>query len=256
MSNSAIYPSLKSRHVFITGGGSGIGAALTAAFVRQGARVTFVDIDEQASSTLVDSLRAEKPDAEVTYRYCDIRDIAALQESIRQAVEDYGPVRVLINNAARDDRHDWREVTPEYWEERMAVNLRPQFFTIQAVAPGMVAAGGGSIINFGSISWKLAQGNMPAYTTAKAAVHGLTRTMARDLGESNIRVNTIIPGAIMTERQLDKWITPEAEQQIQANQCLKQRLLAEHLAPTALFLAADDSGQCSAQEYVVDGGWC
>lgn len=256
MSNSAIYPSLESRHVFITGGGSGIGAALTTAFVRQGARVTFVDIDEQSSNTLLDKLRAEKADAQVTYRYCDIRDIAALQESIRQAVESYGAVRVLINNAARDDRHDWREVTPEYWDERMAVNLRPQFFTIQAVAPGMADAGGGSIINFGSISWKLAQGNMPAYTTAKAAVHGLTRTMARDLGESNIRVNTIIPGAIMTERQLDKWITPEAEQQIQSNQCLKQRLLAEHLAPTALFLSADDSGQCSAQEYVVDGGWC
>lgn len=256
MSNSAIYPSLESRHVFITGGGSGIGAALTTAFVRQGARVTFVDIDEQSSNTLLDKLRAEKADAQVTYRYCDIRDIAALQESIRQAVESYGAVRVLINNAARDDRHDWREVTPEYWDERMAVNLRPQFFTIQAVAPGMATAGGGSIINFGSISWKLAQGNMPAYTTAKAAVHGLTRTMARDLGESNIRVNTIIPGAIMTERQLDKWITPEAEQQIQSNQCLKQRLLAEHLAPTALFLSADDSGQCSAQEYVVDGGWC
>lgn len=256
MSNSAIYPSLEARHVFITGGGSGIGAALTTAFVRQGARVTFIDIGEQASTALVEGLRAEKADAQVTYRYCDIRDIAALQESIRQAVESYGPVRVLINNAARDDRHDWRDVTPEYWDERMAVNLRPQFFTIQAVAPGMAAAGGGSIINFGSISWKLAQGNMPGYTTAKAAVHGLTRTMARDLGESNIRVNTIIPGAIMTERQLDKWITPEAEQQIQSNQCLKQRLLAEHLAPTALFLGADDSGQCSAQEYVVDGGWC
>lgn len=256
MSNSAIYPSLESRHVFITGGGSGIGAALTSAFVRQGARVTFIDIDEHASANLVNSLRAEKPDAQVTYQYCDIRDIAALQESIRQAVEHYGAVRVLINNAARDDRHDWREVTPEYWDERMAINLRPQFFTIQAVAPGMADAGGGSIINFGSISWKLAQGNMPGYTTAKAAVHGLTRTMARDLGESNIRVNTIIPGAIMTERQLDKWITPEAEQQIQSNQCLKQRLLAEHLAPTALFLGADDSGQCSAQEYVVDGGWC
>lgn len=255
-SASAIYPSLEAKHVFITGGGSGIGAALTAAFVRQGSRVSFVDIDDQASTALLDTLRAENPAGDLHYEHCDIRDIPALQNAIQRLEEERGAIRVLINNAARDDRHNWREVTPEYWDERMAINLRPQFFAIQTVAPGMATAGGGSIINFGSISWKVAQGGMPGYTTAKAAVHGLSRTMARDLGESNIRVNTIIPGAIMTGRQLEKWISPEDEEQIQANQCLKQRLLPEHLAPTALFLAADDSAQCTAQEYVVDGGWC
>lgn len=256
MRASAIYPSLKDKNVFITGGGSGIGACLTSAFVRQGARVALVDIDDDASHNLVDSLRSEAPDHDVTFYHCDIRDIPSLQATIAEIEQIHGPIGVLVNNAARDDRHDWREVTPAYWDERMAINLRPQFFTIQAVAPQMARAGGGSIINFGSISWKLAQGNMPGYTTAKAAVHGLTRTMARDLGESNIRVNTVIPGAIMTARQLEKWIAPEDEERIHANQCLKQRLLPEHLAPTVLFLAADDSAQCSAQEYVVDGGWC
>ncbi len=173
----------------------------------------------------------------------------------RNVEEEHGAIRVLVNNAANDDRHDWQSVTADYWDERMAINLRPQFFAIQAAAPGMAEAGGGSIINFGSISWKVALGGMPGYTTAKAAIHGLTRGMARDLGESNIRVNTIIPGAIITERQLDKWIKPEDEARIQANQCLKQRLLPEHVAPTVLFLAADDSAGCTAHEYFIDAGW-
>lgn len=255
MSQFANYPSLAGRPVFITGGGSGIGAALVAAFVRQHAIVHFVDIDAEASQTLVATLQTESDSHRVSFDLCDIRDVAALQRSVRDFEADQGPIRVLVNNAANDDRHDWREVTPDYWDERMAINLRPQFFAIQAVATGMARAGGGSIINFGSISWKVALGDMPGYTTAKAAIHGLTRSMARDLGESAIRVNTVIPGAILTKRQLEKWITPEDKTHLASIQCLKQHLAPEHVAPTVLFLAADDSAQCTAHEYFVDAGW-
>jgi NAD(P)-dependent dehydrogenase (short-subunit alcohol dehydrogenase family) len=228
---------------------------LTTAFARQGSVVTFVDIDDAAGQRLVGQLRAENSVHAVHYYPCDIRDIVKLQTTIGEIEQKHGPITVAVNNAARDDRHDWRNVTPEYWDERMAINLRPQFFTIQAVAPQMQRAGVGSIINFGSISWKCAEPGMPAYTTAKAAIHGLTRTMARELGESHIRVNTVTPGAIITERQLEKWISAEDEARIQAHQCLKQRLLPEHIPPIVLFLAADDSAQCTAQEYIVDGGW-
>ncbi|MBH02962.1 MAG: 3-oxoacyl-ACP reductase [Xanthomonadales bacterium] len=255
MSQFAIYPSLAGRPVFITGGASGIGAGLVAAFARQQAVVHFVDIDAAASQALVTHLHAESCAYRVSFDHCDIRDVAALQRSIHHFEANQGPIRVLVNNAANDDRHDWREVTPDYWDDRMAINLRPQFFAIQAAAPGMARAGGGSIINFGSISWKVALGEMPGYTTAKAAVHGLTRTMARDLGESAIRVNTVIPGAVLTERQLDKWITPEDKMHLASVQCLKRHLAPEHVAPTVLFLAADDSAQCTAHEYFVDAGW-
>ncbi|MES1937761.1 SDR family NAD(P)-dependent oxidoreductase [Salinisphaera hydrothermalis] len=256
MTQSAIYPSLEGRTAFVTGGGSGIGAELVSALTRQKANVHFVDIDVAASEALVARLQDESGDHRVAFTHCDIRDVDRLQQTIRDVEAEHGAIRVLVNNAANDDRHDWQSVTADYWDERMAINLRPQFFAIQAAAPGMANAGGGSIINFGSISWKVALGGMPGYTTAKAAIHGLTRGMARDLGESNIRVNTIIPGAIITERQLDKWITPEDEARIQANQCLKQRLLPEHVAPTVLFLAADDSAGCTAHEYFIDAGWC
>ncbi|MGB7755301.1 MAG: SDR family oxidoreductase [Salinisphaera sp.] len=255
MNQSAIYPSLEGRTAFVTGGGSGIGAELVSALARQKARVHFVDIDAAASEALVARLQQESSAHQVAFTHCDIRDVDKLQATIKDVEARNGAIRVLINNAANDDRHDWQSVTAAYWDERMAINLRPQFFAIQAAAPGMAEAGGGSIINFGSISWKVALGGMPGYTTAKAAIHGLTRGMARDLGESNIRVNTIIPGAIITERQLDKWIKPEDEARIQANQCLKQRLLPEHVAPTVLFLAADDSAGCTAHEYFIDAGW-
>ncbi|NNC22788.1 SDR family oxidoreductase [Salinisphaera sp. USBA-960] len=254
MTTNTIYPSLNNKTVLITGGGSGIGAALTTAFVRQGATVAFIDIDTLASEQLIESLRTENSDHRVEFHRCDIRDIASLQTTIADINAALGPITALVNNAANDDRHDWRDVTPEYWDERMAINLRPQFFTIQAVAPAMIDAGGGSIINFGSVSWQKAQGYMPGYTTAKAAVHGLSRTMARDLGEANIRVNTVVPGAVITQRQLDNWIGPDDEAQIQSQQCLKKRLLPEHLAPMALFLAADESAGCTAQEFIVDGG--
>lgn len=251
---TAKYPSLDGRVVFITGGGSGIGAALTRAFHLQGARVAFVDIDQRASLALIEQLSVETGSTP-WYRQCDIRDVDALQASIRAAGEELGPVTTLINNAASDDRHDWREVDQAYWDDRMNVNLRPMFFAIQAAAPQMILAGGGSIINFGSISVNVALGGLSAYVTAKAAAHGLTRTMARDLGEHSIRVNTLVPGCIITERQLEKWISPEDEVRIQEHQCLKQRLVAEHVAPTALFLAADDSAQITGQELAVDGGW-
>lgn len=251
---TAQYPSLEARVVFVTGGGGGIGAALTRAFHLQGARVAFVDIDDSASQALCDELLAETGQIP-WYRHCDIRDIASLTATIDEAIEALGPIRTLVNNAANDDRHDWRKVSVDYWDERMSLNLRPMFFAAQAVADRMADAGGGSIINFGSISVRLALGGLPAYVTAKAAVHGLTRSLARELGEQNIRVNTVLPGCIMTQRQLDKWISPEDEARIQEHQCLKQRLEPAHVAPTVLFLAADDSAQLTAQEFPVDGGW-
>nr|WP_163500293.1 SDR family oxidoreductase [Halomonas socia] len=250
----ARYPSLAGRVVFVTGGGGGIGAALVEAFHHQGASVAFVDIDDAASQALCRNLEAQTGRAPC-YRHCDIRDISALQAVIDEVSERLGPIRTLINNAANDDRHDWREVSVDYWDERMSLNLRPMFFSSQAVAERMAQAGGGSIINFGSISVRLALGNLPTYVTAKAAVHGLTRSLARDLGEQSIRVNTVVPGCIMTERQLDKWIGPEDEARIQQHQCLKVRLAPEHVAPMVLFLAADDSAQLTGHEFCVDAGW-
>jgi D-xylose 1-dehydrogenase len=249
----ARYPSLRDRVVFVTGGGSGIGAEEVAHFAAQGARVGFVDIADDASCALVDRLEAAghpKP----FFQHCDITNIAALRAAIAEVGRQLGPITVLVNNAAHDQRHKWQDMTPEYWEDRMAVNLRHQFFAIQAVAPVMKAAGGGSIINFGSISWHVLTGGMPAYTTAKAAVEGLTKGMARDLGADAIRVNCVIPGWIMTERQIKLWLTPEAEQNLMQVQCLKQKLVPADVARLVLWLAADDSRMCTAQLWVVDAG--
>lgn len=246
---TARYPSLEGRVVFVTGGGSGIGACLVEAFAAQGARVAFVDIDRDASTALVERL------ANPLFLPCDIRDVAALRGAIAETAERLGDIAVLLNNAASDDRHAWQDVTPDYWDDRMAINLRPQFFAAQAAIPQMRRRGGGSIVNFGSISWKIGQGGMAAYTTAKAAIHGLTRSLARDLGPDNIRVNTLLPGAIETGRQRRLWTTPEAEAQILAGQSLKFRLQPAHVAALALFLAAEDSAGCTAQEFTVDGGW-
>ncbi|SEP04614.1 SDR family NAD(P)-dependent oxidoreductase [Aquisalimonas asiatica] len=252
--NAARYPSLDQCVVFITGGGSGIGAEMTRAFHRQGAQVAFVDIDDAASRRVVEELRAETGRAP-HYHYCDIRDVAALQEVIAEVGTNLGPVQVLLNNAASDDRHSWQEVDVAYWDERMARNLRPSFFAAQAAAHQMIDAGGGSIINFGSISVQTAIGDLTAYATAKAGTHGLTRSLARDLGAHNIRVNTLVPGAILTERQLNKWIGPEEEAEIRAHQCLKTRLEPRHIAPVALFLASEESFAISGQELPVNGGW-
>lgn len=254
LSGLAKYPSLRDKVVFVTGGGTGIGAAIVESFVDQGSRVAFVDIADAESRKLSDDLKAQYG-AAPRFISCDITDIAALQRAVEEVGRDLGEIGVLVNNAASDTRHDWQGVTAEYWDERMAVNLRPMFFAIQAVAPQMQRRGGGSIVNFGSISWKMAGGGMPAYVTAKAAVHGLTRGMARDLGPDRIRVNTVLPGWVMTDRQLRLWVNEAAEQQIDRSQCLPGRLQPMDLARIVLFLASDDARMCTAQEFTVDGGW-
>ena len=251
---NAIYPSLKDRPVFITGGGSGIGASLVEHFCAQGSKVAFVDIAEAPSTALagrISALGHPRP----LYLHCDLRDIAALQAAIRQASQAHGPIRALVNNAGNDDRHHFAAVTPAYWDDRIAVNLRHQFFAAQAVHDQMQSAGGGSIINFGSISWMNAEGGYAAYTSCKAAVAGLTRSLARDFGPANIRVNTLVPGWVMTERQVALWLDAAGERQLQENQCLKKKLYPPDIARMVLFLAADDSRMCSSQDFVVDAGW-
>jgi len=250
----ATYPSLRDRVVLVTGGGSGIGASMVEHFAAQGARVAFLDVAEGCSVKLVEDLTARSPHPPLFVR-CDLTDIAALRVAVTEVEARLGAVRVLVNNAARDDRHKFTEVTPEYWDENMAVNLRHQFFAAQAVSPGMIAAGGGSIVNMSSIAWKIPEVGLPVYVTAKSAVIGLTRTMARDLGPSNIRVNCVLPGAVLTERQLKLWLNPENMARILATQFLKRHLVPEDVARLVLFLAADDSGAITNQSYIIDGGW-
>ncbi len=245
----ARYPSLADRTVVVTGGASGIGAEIVTAFAAQGARVGLVDLDAEAGQALADRLGDR-----VAFARADLRDIEALRAALADLADRLGPPTVLVNNAARDDRHDWRDVTPEYWDERMATNLRHMFFAIQATAPGMIAAGGGSIVNLGSNSWWEASGNMPAYTTAKSAVHGLTRTMARDLGSHRIRVNTVVPGWVMTERQKALWATPEALEKHRQRQCLPDLIAPVYIARMVLFLASDDAAMCTAQNFFVEAG--
>jgi NAD(P)-dependent dehydrogenase (short-subunit alcohol dehydrogenase family) len=254
MSNYAIYPSLKDRTVFVTGGGSGIGASIVEHFCAQGSKVAFVDIAREASEALVKAIAGKGLPAPL-FIACDITDIAALQKAIGEAKQKLGPIRVLVNNAAHDQRHAIDTVTPEYWDERYAVNLKHQFFAAQAVYKDMAAAGGGAIVNLGSTSWVIGQGGMPCYTSAKSAVAGLTRALARDFGPLNIRVNCILPGWIMTERQLKLWLTPEGEEELMKRQCLKRKLVPADIARTVLFFAAEDSGACTNQNYIVDGGW-
>jgi NAD(P)-dependent dehydrogenase (short-subunit alcohol dehydrogenase family) len=251
---SAIYPSLEGRSVLVTGGGSGIGAAIVRRFCEQKSKVAFLDIDEASSRETLRALEADGLAAPQFMR-CDLRDVAALRAAVEAAAAANGPVTVLVNNAARDDRHSIESVTPDYWDERIAVNLKHQFFAAQAAFPMMKQAGGGSIVNMGSVSWMIGQGNMPCYTTAKSAVAGLTRALARDMGPFNIRVNAIAPGWIMTERQISKWLTPEGEAELMARQCLKRKLVPDDIARVCLFFAADDSGAMTNQTYVADGGW-
>lgn len=250
----ATYPSLRDVVVLVTGGGSGIGAAIVEQFGLQGARVAFLDVVDEASGKLMEDLVSRCPHAPI-FLHCDLLDIPALRAAVAQVEERLGPVRVLVNNAASDDRHNFAEVTPEYWDERMAINLRHQFFAMQAVAPGMTAAGGGSIINMSSIAWMIPSTGLPAYVTAKAGIMGLTRTMARELGEKNIRVNCVLPGAIMTERQRRLWMTPDYLAEIMRRQSLKRELMPEEVARLVLFLAADDSAGITGQSHVIDGGW-
>jgi NAD(P)-dependent dehydrogenase (short-subunit alcohol dehydrogenase family) len=241
------------RTVFVSGGGSGIGASIVEHFAEQGAKVGFVDIDEPASMALVKKVEAAGYAAPLFLK-ADVRDVKAYQAAITDAAAKLGPITVLINNAARDDRHDLAEVTPDFWDERIAVNLRHQFFAIQAVAPGMKAAGGGSIVNFSSVSYHTMTARLSVYEAAKAAVIGLTRGLARDLGPDRIRLNAITPGWIMTRRQIDLWLTPEAEADLMKAQCLKEKVYPPDIARMALFLASDDSRLITAQNFVVDGG--
>ncbi len=249
----ALYPDHRDRHVIVTGGGSGIGAAIVEAFARQGARVGFIDIAADASEELMARLSAVTPT--VAFEQADLTDIAALREAIGRLRDRFGPVGALINNAAHDERHATEEVTPEYFDGRIAVNLKHVFFASQAVLPDMKAAGAGAIVNFSSISWMAGMGGMAIYTAAKSAMLGLTRSLARDYGPHNIRVNAIAPGWIRTERQAKLWITPEGERQMLEAQCLKRWLVPEEVARFAVFLASDDASACTAQHYVVDGGW-
>ena len=246
----AVYPSLADKTVVITGGGSGIGEVMVEGFARQKSRVFFLDVATNESQALVSRLGNG-----TRFLQCDVTDIAALQQAIGGIEAQTGPVSVLVNNAANDDRHRFEDVTPAYWEQRIAVNLRHLFFAAQAVAPGMKRAGGGSIINLGSVSWHAAIPDLSVYETSKAGIEGLTRALARDLGESRIRVNCVIPGAIRTPRQMKLWHTPAEEAKILAQQCLKQRVDPEHVTAMVLFLASDDARMCTAHNYWVDGGY-
>ena len=251
---AARYPSLAERVVFVTGGASGIGASIVLHFCDQGARVAFVDLQADHAHTLGDDIAARglrRP----WFRKCDLRDIDALKAAISDAGEALGPIRVLVNNAGNDDRHTLDDVTPAYFDDRIAVNVKHQLFAAQAVRSQMRAAGGGSIINFNSITWTVADGDCVCYVTAKSAITGLTRALAAELGPERIRVNSITPGWVMTERQVKLWLTPAGERQIGERQALPERLYAPDIARMALWLAADDSRMCSKQTFIVDGGW-
>ena len=245
----ATYPDLDDKVVLVTGGGSGIGASTVEHFAEQGANVGFLDIADEPSRAL-----AERLGGTVAYERADLTDIEALRAGIARVRERFGPVTALVNNAAHDERHDWREVTPDYWDGRIAVNLRHQFFAAQAVAPDMIAAGGGAIVNLGSTSWMIGVGGMAAYTAAKSGVLGLTRSLARDLGPHNIRVNALTPGWIMTERQKELWVKPGDLEKLMADQCLKRELVGADIARVALFLCSEASSACTAQDFIVDAG--
>jgi NAD(P)-dependent dehydrogenase (short-subunit alcohol dehydrogenase family) len=248
---SAIFPSLAGKTVVVTGGGSGIGAEIVRSFVAQKARVFFLDIAETDSRAL-----AEELGSAAQFIKCDLTDLGALKTALASVEERAGPVSVLVNNAANDDRHSFEKVTPAYWEDRMNVNLRHYFFAAQELVPGMRRAGGGAIINIGSVSWHLALPDLVLYETAKAAIEGLTRALARDLGEAGIRVTSVIPGAVKTPRQMALWHTPEEEAKIIAQQCIKARVDPIHVTAMILFLASDDAKMCTSHSYWVDAGYC
>jgi NAD(P)-dependent dehydrogenase (short-subunit alcohol dehydrogenase family) len=250
---TALYSDLKDKAVLITGGGSGIGEAIVREFSRQQARVGFIDIAPAPSRALVAEL--ERHAAKVRFEQCDLTKITDLQSAIAAIQRQIGPIQVLINNAANDQRHATEAVTEELWDSLIAINLKHQFFCAQAVLPGMKAAGDGVIINLGSISWMIGQGGMVAYSAAKSAVLGLTRSLARDYGQFGIRINAVAPGWIMTERQLGQWMTPEGEAEMMARQCLKRKLQPSDVAKFIVFLASEEASACANQQYVVDGGW-
>jgi len=254
MNEIAIYPSLKDKVVLITGGAQGIGESIVEQFVTQKSKVAFLDIDENAGKNLVKKIH-QKYNKNPLFIKCDLKDINQLQDSISLVREKLGLISVLVNNAANDERHDIDSVTPEFWDDRMNINLRHYFFTVQSVKKSMIENKGGSIVNIGSVSWMIGQGGMAAYTAAKSGVVGLTRSFARDLGEFNIRVNSVVPGWVMTERQIEKWLTPESEADMMKKQCLKHKLMPSDIAKTVLFFGSDASSGCTNQDYIVDKGW-
>ncbi len=246
--NTAIYPSLKHKRVIVTGGGSGIGASIVEAFARQGAEVFFIDIAVEASTRLAAQL--DGAPIPPVFKHCDLTDLRAVE----RCLAEIGSIDVLVNNAANDDRHMLASITPEYWDERMAVNLRHLLFCSKAVAPGMKTRGGGAIINFGSISWHLGLADLVLYETAKAGIEGMTRGLARELGGDGIRVTCVVPGSVRTPRQA-QWYTTEGEAEIVKQQCLQERLLPEHVAALVLFLASADGRMCTGHSYWIDAGW-
>jgi NAD(P)-dependent dehydrogenase (short-subunit alcohol dehydrogenase family) len=250
---AAIYPDLQGKVVLVTGGGSGIGEAIVREFARQKAKVAFIDIVVEPSRAVTKAL--EQAGTPVHFERCDLTDVPALQRTIAAISDRLGPIQVLVNNAAHDERHATQDVTEAVWDSRIAVNLKHQFFCAQAVLPDMKAAGTGAIVNLGSISWMSGQGGMAAYTACKSAVLGLTRSLARDYGPFGIRVNAVAPGWIMTQRQLEKWVTPAGEAEIMARQCLKRQLQPVEVAKFIVFLASEEASACTSQHYVVDGGW-
>ena len=250
----ATFPSLRGRAVFITGGGTGIGAAMVSAFAEQGARVAFVDINEAASRELAQQL-AQAGHPAPWWQACDVRDVPALQAAIANAADALGDFAVLVNNVASDDRHTLESITPAYYDDRMAINERPALFAIQSMVPGMQRLGYGSIINLGSTGWQTKASGYPCYAVAKSAVNGLTRGLASSLGQHRIRVNTVSPGWVMTQRQIDMWLNAESEKELLRTQCLPDKMQPSDVARMVLFLASDDGAMCTAQEFKVDAGW-
>jgi NAD(P)-dependent dehydrogenase (short-subunit alcohol dehydrogenase family) len=251
---AAIYPDLKDKVVLVTGGGSGIGAAMVRAFVEQGSHVAFLDIQEEVSKALVGELSVKEVGPSPQFITCDLTDPEAIRVAVKQVEDWFGPIKVLVNNAANDERHDAADVTPEYWERCLRRNLNHHFYVSQAVQPQMAASGGGSIINMGSVSWHMAMGIMPGYTTAKAAIEGLTVSLARAYGKQRIRVNCVVPGSVRTERQAKEILTPEYEQFLMERQCLDGHILPEDLAQMILFLGSEVSRYCTRGVYAVDAG--
>ena len=250
---SATYPDLRGRTVLISGGATGIGASLVQAFAAQGSIVAFIDFDEAAAESTARDCRSAG--GNVVFKVCDVTKIDDFKTSLNAIQDEIGPIAVLINNAANDVRHDWRVVTETDWDQMIAVNLRHSFFAIQSLVPSMIEAGLGSVINMGSISWMVMSPNIPVYEAAKAAVHGLTRGLARDFGRSGVRINTVAPGWVMTSRQLKLWVTPETEAVREAAQAMRGRVEPEDVAALCLFLASDAARMISAQYFIVDGGW-
>lgn len=253
MKYGAIYPSLKGRTVLVTGGGSGIGEAIVAHFAAQGAKVAFLDVKEKESKALVARLKRKRQ--RVHFEHCDLTDIPHLREAIASVRRVFGPITILINNAGNDDRHETEDVTPEYFDNRIAVNLKHQFFAIQAVVDDMKAAGNGAIVNIGSASWLIGSRDIPIYVTAKAGVLGLMRGLARELGAHNIRINHVVPGWIMTKRQRELWVTPGAIDRLMQDQCLARELEPADIARAVLFFASDEASAATARSFVFDGGW-